>query len=75
MYQLVTLCVPAGDLVCTCTYQLVTLCVPVSDLVYMPICDCVYQELQYKNATLKSELAETRTKKNAEINTLEEQLG
>lgn len=34
-----------------------------------------FQELQYKNATIKTELTETRTKKNAEINMLEEQLG
>lgn len=34
-----------------------------------------YKELQYKSASLKTELAETRTKKNAEINHLEEQLG
>ncbi|KAL8611340.1 hypothetical protein ACOMHN_014395 [Nucella lapillus] len=33
------------------------------------------KELQYKHSSLKSELAETRTKKNAEINSLEEQLG
>nr|KAG5696795.1 hypothetical protein BaRGS_012818 [Batillaria attramentaria] len=40
--------------------------------------DLVHQklkELQYKNASLKTELAETRTKKNAEANHLEEQLG
>lgn len=33
------------------------------------------KELQYKHSSLKSELAETRTKKNAEISSLEEQLG
>ncbi|XP_076467383.1 uncharacterized protein LOC143298367 [Babylonia areolata] len=41
-----------------------------ADLVHQKV-----KELQYKNSNLKTELAETLTKKNGEINSLEEQLG